>query len=61
MVFLKKDLIFYIYNFNKYKIIINSELILVILVDVLYGLILLSELGVTIISMPSSSDSIPPL
>ena len=61
MVFLKKDLIFYRYYFNKYKIKINSELIFVILVDVLYGLSLLSEVGVTIISMPPSSDSIPPL
>ena len=61
MVFLKKDLIFYRYYFNKYKIKINSELIFVILVDVLYELSLLSEVGVTIISMPSSSDSIPPL
>ena len=60
MVFLKKDLIFYRYNFNRYKIKINSELKFVIFFDALYGLILLSEVGVTIISMPPSSDSIPP-
>ena len=61
MVFLKNDFILYIYYFNKYKIKINSKLIFVILVDVLYGLSLFSEVGVTIISMPSSSDLIPPL
>ena len=61
MLFIKNDLILYRYNFNKYKIIINSELIFVIFVDVLYKLNWLSEEGVTIISMPSSSDSIPPL
>ena len=61
MVFLKNDLIFYRYNFNKYKMIINSELKFVILVFILYGLSLLSEVGVSIISMPSNLDSIPQL
>ena len=61
MVFLKNDLILYAYKYNKYKIKINSELIFVNLVDVLYGLSLLSKVGVIIILMPSSSDSISPL
>ena len=61
MVLFKNDLIFYRYNFNKYKMIINSELKFEILVFILYGLSLLSEVGVSIISMPSNLDSIPQL
>ena len=59
MVFLEKYLTLLRYNFHKYKIKINSKLIFVILVDVLYGLKLPFEVGVTIIYIPSSSDSIP--